>query len=157
VELTDLPSFPVSTPKRKHPLTVTIGYGVLMLQALSLPFAFATALRTASDQPTWASGLYLAADLAALAALGLIAFGRQTHRPTARFAPAVLVLPAWAVIALVSPLTHASFGSSAMYSLYALVAGALSSVPFLTRDGLELFATGDATVAASTGITRPTA
>jgi hypothetical protein len=130
----------VSSPQRKRSLTISIGYGVLMLQAMTAPFALVTALRPPSGQPTWLTGLYLAADLSAVAALGLIAFGRQTHRATARLAPALLVLPAWGTLALVSPLFHDTAGAAAMYSLYALVVGALSSIPFLTDDALRLFA-----------------
>jgi hypothetical protein len=130
----------VSTPKSKRSLTVTIGFGVLMLQAMTTPFAMVSAVRPPSGQPTWLTGLYLAADLAALAALGLVAFGRQVHQAGARFAPAVLVLPAWVTIALVSPLFHDTLGAAAMYSLYALMVGAVSAAPFLTKDALSLFA-----------------
>ena len=126
--------------KTKQPLTTTIGFGVLMLQAMTTPFAVASAVRPTSDQPSWVTGLFLAADLAALAALGLIALGRHTRSSTARFAPATLVLPMWAAIALSSPFQHDSFSASSMYALFALVVGALSAVPFLTKDGLALFA-----------------
>lgn len=128
----------VTSPKRRQPLGPTIGFGVLMLQAMTAPFALATAMGT-SDQPGWVRGLFLAADLGAVAALVFIAFGRRVHRATARFAPAVLVLPMWVAIALTSPVDHASFGAAALYAVYALVVGALSSAPFLTRDALRLF------------------
>ena len=131
----------MTPPKRRHPLPPTIGYGVLMLQALTTPFAFASAVRPSTDQPSWALALFLVADLAALAALGLIAYGRHTRRAAARFAPLVLVLPVWAVIAVLSPLHLRDFTGAALYSLFALVVGALSSAPFLTRDGEALFST----------------
>jgi hypothetical protein len=127
------------TLKHKRPLLPTIGFGVLMLQAMTSPFAFATALRPASDQPAWMTGTFLAADLAAAASLALIAFGRRTHQASARFAPLVLVAPAWVAIALLSPLQYDTLSASAMYSVYALVVAALSSIPFLTRDGVALF------------------
>lgn len=130
----------MSTSRPKRPVAVTIAFGVLMLQAMTTPFAMAAAVSPPSGQPTWLTGLYLAADLAALAALGLIAAGRQLHHAGARFAPAVLVLPAWVTIALVSPLHHDGAGAAAVYSVYALAVGAVSAVPFLLGDGLRLFA-----------------
>lgn len=129
----------MTSPKHKHPLSPTIGYGVLMLQALTTPFAFASAAHPTTDQPTWALGLFLATDLAALAALGLIAVGRHTGRSRARFAPLTLVAPVWVAIALLSPFQHDSLLASALYSLYALVVAALSAGPFLTADGAALF------------------
>ena len=128
----------MTSPKRKQPLGPTIGFGVLMLQAMTAPFALVTAMGT-SDQPGWARGLFLAADLGAVAALVFIAVGRRVHHATARFAPATLVLPMWVAIALTSPLDHATASAAAVYAAYALVVGALSSVPFLTRDALHLF------------------
>jgi hypothetical protein len=141
----------VASPKHKQPLAPTIGFGVLMLQAMTTPFAFTSALRTTSDQPGWVTGLFLAADLGAVAALAFIAFGRRTRRSTARFAPTALVLPAWMAIALLSPVQHASFGAAAMYSLYALVVGALSAAPFLTKEALALFEGSSARSAQAAG------
>ncbi len=131
---------PVATPKHKQRLAPTIGYGVLMLQAMTAPFALASAFgSTSAGQPSWATGLYLAADLAAVASLVLLTVGRRMHHAPARFAPLTLVMPMWGAIALLSPLQHDSLGSAALYSLYALLAGALSSLPFLTDDGIALF------------------
>jgi hypothetical protein len=139
----------VTTSHRKRPVGVTVGLGVLMLQALTVPFAMASAVRPVTDQPTWLGGLFLAADLAALAALGFIALGRRTHGPVARFAPTVLVAPAWTAIAVVSPLFHDALGAAGMYSVYALVVAALSSVPFLTKSGQTLFAPAEPSRATS--------
>jgi len=148
----------VTTPKHKQPLGPTIGFGVLMLQAMTAPFAFTSAVGNPATQPGWATGLYLAADLGAVASLVLIAFGRRTHRATARFAPATLVLPTWLVIALLSPLQQPSGAAAAMSALFAVVVGVLSAAPFTSRQGLELFAARGVTApqAASTGTARPT-
>lgn len=142
----------MTSPERRQPLGPTIGFGVLMLQAMTAPFALATAMGT-SDQPGWVRGLFLAADLGAVAALVFIAFGRRVHHATARYAPAVLVAPMWVAIALSSPLQHSDLGAAAMYAVYALVVGALSSAPFLTGDALRLFGTSTETTRAATALT----
>jgi hypothetical protein len=119
--------------KAKRP-SFTAGFTVLALQALTTPFVVSRALQATADQPSWFTGLFLALDLGSIASLAILAFGMRTGRPAARFAPMVLVLPAWLVVAILAPIQEPS--TAPAYALSAGIMGLLAAGTFV-RPGAE--------------------
>ena len=126
------------SPRRGPRPAFTVGFTILGLQALTAPFAVAGALRSETGQPGWLTGLFVALDVASLAALAAVLYGMRTGRPKTRFVPAVLVLPCWLAIAVVAP-TQSSVGASTTYALCAVVLGLGSTLPFMRAGAAERF------------------
>jgi len=135
------------SPNKSKRHSLTIGVAALTLQALATPFAISGALNAGSDQPSWLAGLFLALDLGSIASLAIIAFGLHTGRAAARFAPAVLVLPAWLFVAVTAPVVQPA--TAAVYAVCALLMG-WACVGSFIRSGAEARFTGKVSRASST-------
>src|SRR5258708_14624672 len=131
---------PSHKPKRTPPLAV--GFTVLMLQALTMPFVIVGALRNLPAQPQALTGLFLALGLGSTASLAMLGWGMRVGNSTARVAPAVLVLPAWLLVAALAP-TQASGADPGLYAIVAIAMGLVTSTPFLTANPLRLFSGDD--------------
>jgi len=126
---------PVTPHTPTKPPSLTVGYAVLTLQSLTTPFLIAGSFSGPTDRPAWLTGLLLALDLGSLASLAILAFGRRTGHPVARFAPLALVFPAWLALAALAPLQD-SGPSAPVFTLCALLMGLTATAPFL-RPGAE--------------------
>jgi len=132
-----------SSPK----LTPSLAFGVslLGLQAATAPVLLAALAQTPLDgSPRWLVGLYIALELGAMVSAVTVAWGARARHDTARFAPAVILLPCWLATAMVGPFVYAGTGGI-VFGLFALSVGAVTALPFLTASAKAFFAPRTAT------------
>jgi hypothetical protein len=125
-----------SSPK----LTVSVagGMSVLVLQAMTAPFAVVGLVGRTDASSRWLTGLYIALELAAIASVALVVLGWRTNRSAARRAPAALLLPSWLAVAAAGPIAYHGL-PIILFSGFALAMGAMTSFPLLGPAGEQLF------------------
>lgn len=123
-----------------HKLTPSLagGLSVLMLQAVTAPLALVGLAQPDAEGALWLTGVYVALEVGAMVSAALVVWGIQSKRPTARLAPAVLLLPYWSALAVSGPALYHGV-VIALFSGFALSMGAVTSLPLLSKGGRGLF------------------
>jgi hypothetical protein len=125
------------SPSRLTP-SLAGGLSLLGLQSATAPL-FLLALSQPNDgTPRWLAAMYVALELGALAAGVAVLWGYHAKRSAARFAPAVLLLPFWAALAVAGPLAYDGVAAIA-FAAVSLSMGVTTSLPFATAAGRAFF------------------